>query len=470
MPIQQNADIYNTFELDMIPDSAPVIVYCDQYDHGVDRLVIHLIDDGVPYVPAAGATAIIQGTKPDGHGFTYEATIDGSTVTADLTEQMTACYGRTRVQVVVTEGEDRTGTYVFYLQVQKSALPDDTEMSASDYALIQQLLQEAEELGTKTPYIGTNGDWYVYDSTEGAFIDTGIHAEGPEGPEGPAGPGVKTGGTVGQALVKRSSTNYDTEWATLPLVPSSTGTAGQILQKTGTGAWDYAWADDHDLPTGGSAGQALRKQTNANYDAAWFDVHEIPSGGTQGQALKKTSGTNYAAGWADTHEIPAGGTQGQVLKKSSGTDYAVEWANESGGGGTPAWSDVTNKPFSTVNSGSFNVANDDLRLAGNRVNGLDRYANDGSSTAYGYRGVTANYVTPTGGSGASNAIVEYVMKQTANASTYTFTNSTAITSDRLIDVYSSIYGENPTNVSQSGSTVTVTFAEAKSRTVAIVLK
>ena len=187
MPIQQNADIYNTFELDMIPDSAPVIVYCDQYDHGTDRLVIHLIDDGVPYVPAAGAIAIIQGTKPDGHGFTYEGTIDGSTVTADLTEQMTACYGRTRVQVVVTEGEDRTGTYVFYLQVQKSALPDDTEMSASDYALIQQLLQEAEELGTKTPYIGANGDWYVYDNTEGAFVDTGTHAEGPQGPEGPAG-------------------------------------------------------------------------------------------------------------------------------------------------------------------------------------------------------------------------------------------------------------------------------------------
>lgn len=467
MPIQQNADIYNTFELDMIPDSAPVIVYCDQYDHGVDRLVIHLIDDGVPYVPAAGATAIIQGTKPDGHGFTYEATIDGSTVTADLTEQMTACYGRTRVQVVVTEGEDRTGTYVFYLQVQKSALPDDTEMSASDYALIQQLLQEAEELGTKTPYIGENGDWYVYDTTEGAFIDTGIPAEGPQGPEGPPGQGLKTGGTAGQALVKRSSTNYDTEWATLPLVPSSTGTAGQILQKTGTGAWDYAWADDHKLPTGGTAGQALRKQTNANYDAAWFDVHEIPSGGTQGQALKKTSGTNYAAGWADTHEIPAGGTQGQVLKKSSGTDYAVEWANESGGGGTPAWSDVTNKPFSTVNSGSFSVVSGDLRLVGKRMYTLQAFSSDGSASVAGYRGVQGLYSEPDGTAGTNDVKICYVMKQTATATTYTF-NNTPTNTNLLIDVYSSIYGETPTAVETPSTTsVKVTFAESKSRTVAI---
>ena len=47
-----------------------------------------------------------------------------------------------------------------------------------------------------------------------------------------------TGGTVGQAMVKKSSTNYDTEWKTL-------------------------------VPTGGSTGQALVKTSSSDYAAAW---------------------------------------------------------------------------------------------------------------------------------------------------------------------------------------------------------
>jgi hypothetical protein len=38
-------------------------------------------------------------------------------------------------------------------------------------------------------------------------------ATGATGPTGPTGPGVATGGTVGQILIKNSSTNYDTSWS-----------------------------------------------------------------------------------------------------------------------------------------------------------------------------------------------------------------------------------------------------------------
>lgn len=37
---------------------------------------------------------------------------------------------------------------------------------------------------------------------------------GPAGADGDAGPGVPTGGTTGQALLKASATDYDTEWGT----------------------------------------------------------------------------------------------------------------------------------------------------------------------------------------------------------------------------------------------------------------
>ena len=56
-------------------------------------------------------------------------------------------------------------------------------------------------------------------------------ANGKTGPQGPAGPGVAAGGTTGQVLVKKSNTNYDTEWINpLPYVP-----IGGIIEWDGTG-------------------------------------------------------------------------------------------------------------------------------------------------------------------------------------------------------------------------------------------
>lgn len=126
----------------MIPDSAPIVINCDQYDKGTGRLVIKLYEDDIAYISTG--TAVIQGSKPDGHGFAYPATLSGYTVTADLTEQMTAVAGRVRCQVVVTESTGRTGTFVFNLDVQRSALPSDSDMSESDYQIVEQAILNAE--------------------------------------------------------------------------------------------------------------------------------------------------------------------------------------------------------------------------------------------------------------------------------------------------------------------------------------
>ena len=39
--------------------------------------------------------------------------------------------------------------------------------------------------------------------------------------------------------------------------------------------------------------------------------------------------------------VPTGGTTGQVLAKIDGTDYNTEWVDQSGGGGSSAWGDIT---------------------------------------------------------------------------------------------------------------------------------
>lgn len=168
--------ITQTFDLNMIPDSAPVIVHVDQYDEGAGRLVAKLYNGSVAYTPASGATAVIQGMKPDKHGFTYSATISGNTVTANLTQQMTAAAGNVCVQLVIHEGDNRTGTFVFFLAVQRSALPANSDLSQSDLEYIEELIADAEALTTQVPYIGANGNWWIWSSTAHAYVDSGVDA------------------------------------------------------------------------------------------------------------------------------------------------------------------------------------------------------------------------------------------------------------------------------------------------------
>ena len=135
--------IIQNFDLNMIPDSEPVIVHVDQYDEGTGKLVATLYNGDSVY--STSGTAVIQGTKPDGHGFQYSATLSGSTVTANLTKQMTAAAGNVRTQFVITETNGRTGTFCFTLAVQKSGLPADTDMSTSAYQLVEQMIDAAEQ-------------------------------------------------------------------------------------------------------------------------------------------------------------------------------------------------------------------------------------------------------------------------------------------------------------------------------------
>lgn len=168
--------IVQEFDLNMIPDSEPVTVHVNQYDIGEGRFVISLYDHEQPYTPAAGAGAIIQGTKPDGKGFDYAATISGNVVTANVTEQMTAVEGIVRTQILITEGDNVTGTFVFLMDVQKSGLPADTDMSQSEYQIVMQLIKTAEDINNNPPRIGENGHWWVWNSATSQYVDSGIDA------------------------------------------------------------------------------------------------------------------------------------------------------------------------------------------------------------------------------------------------------------------------------------------------------
>lgn len=189
--------------LPVIPDSAPIVIPVNQYDYDdpnyAGRLVFNLIYEGQTY-DMTGATATIQGTKPDGTEFAYQAAVSGSIVRAKLTQQMTAVYGRTVGNIIVLDGDgNRVGTFAFWLEVQKSALsgepdPSETEIPAL-IALATAQAQAAQQSATEAassadaaaawsanpPYIGLNGDWYVYNVSTELYEDSGVDARGRNG-------------------------------------------------------------------------------------------------------------------------------------------------------------------------------------------------------------------------------------------------------------------------------------------------
>lgn len=169
--------IIQRFNLNLIPNQSPVIVHVNQYDTGTGRLVATLYEGNEPYSPSG--TAVIQGTKPDGHGFQYAATLDGNVVTADLTEQMSPVAGDVRAQIVVTESSGVTGTFVFIISVQPSALPSDTDMSESDYQYIEEAIREAQE-AVQTAQEATETAQEAVERAQEAISETRENAEDSE--------------------------------------------------------------------------------------------------------------------------------------------------------------------------------------------------------------------------------------------------------------------------------------------------
>ena len=86
-----------------------------------------------------------------------------------------------------------------------------------------------------------------------------------------------------------------------------------------------------------------------------------------------------------------------------------------------------------------------------------------SSTVVSYQQVGIN--------GSNTAIkgTMYMLISNTSSTSYAFTNSN-ITTSSSIDVYTDTYGDNPSNVTISGNTCTVTFSAAKTRSVKIYIR
>lgn len=130
--------ITQKYNLNLVPGGVPVVANVSQYDSGTRTLIFTIYYGNVLFTIPSNVTANLVGTKPDNHGFSYECTISGSTVSCDVTQQMTAVVGFVDCEIkFIDANQNSLGSANFQLNVEKAALGDDAIMSKSDIAMIE---------------------------------------------------------------------------------------------------------------------------------------------------------------------------------------------------------------------------------------------------------------------------------------------------------------------------------------------
>lgn len=134
---------------------------------------------------------------------------------------------------------------------------------------------------------------------------------------------LPTGGPTGYNLRKKSSDDFDCDWAA-PL-PAG-GETGWLMVKNSSANFDATWAEPPTpLPPSGGTGYVLAKASGASYDWAWTDPHVIlPPSGATGYALIKSSSNSYDYAWSPP--LPTGGATGAIIAKNTGADLDYSWS------------------------------------------------------------------------------------------------------------------------------------------------
>lgn len=136
--------ITQEYDLNMIPGGVPVRVPVSQYDAGSRTITFNLYAGAEQFSVPTSAAAQINGTKPDGKSFSYAADINGSSVSATITEQMTAAAGRVNCEIALLNGSNFLGSANFVLLVEKAALPEDADLSETELSTIQSAITETK--------------------------------------------------------------------------------------------------------------------------------------------------------------------------------------------------------------------------------------------------------------------------------------------------------------------------------------
>ena len=135
-----------TVKIDVTPGGEPAIINISQYDKGSRTVDFELYAKDAEFEIPSGATAAITGTKPDGNGFSYAASLEGNVVTVEFTEQMAAIAGRVPCKLTIESGGTKLLTEKFIIKVDRAALDKDTLISGSEIRELVEIEDRADEI------------------------------------------------------------------------------------------------------------------------------------------------------------------------------------------------------------------------------------------------------------------------------------------------------------------------------------
>lgn len=123
-----------------------------------------------------------------------------------------------------------------------------------------------------------------------------IISTGPQGAQGAAGNGTVPGGLTGQALVKASDADFETEWKTFNLpdladVAINAPEAGEVLQRTAAGKWENVTLQQISSVGSYIGGYEVVFSNLANKDVISFNAND--STWENSKAKELTDGGNF---------------------------------------------------------------------------------------------------------------------------------------------------------------------------------
>lgn len=131
-----------TFDLELKPGGIPPIVHASQGDIGRMFKANIYWDGSAATSYVSGATVNLRGRKPDKTVFDYSATLAGSTVTFETTEQMTIISGPVECELVFSNDGDIIASANFLLIVEASPY-DPNAISESEVQGLNAMIQAA---------------------------------------------------------------------------------------------------------------------------------------------------------------------------------------------------------------------------------------------------------------------------------------------------------------------------------------
>lgn len=135
-----------TFNLDLIPNGIPPIVYVSQYDKG-QQWIFNIVKENQLFTIPPYSSVTVQGTKKDGTGFQYPCTYSGYQVFVTEEQQMTIFNGDVKAELCIANGDDLIATLNFIIRIEPAPLNDDTLISETMLPLIEQAAEIAQHIG-----------------------------------------------------------------------------------------------------------------------------------------------------------------------------------------------------------------------------------------------------------------------------------------------------------------------------------